>query len=97
MAYKTFTTEDYMQVLYDLEAGLYREPHIYEHNIRRIENKTLQISMKLRSNIDLRLIKNLIDKAHTLGNMAVHVQNFAKACIIVKSEKDHRLLEVVVA
>jgi len=97
MAYNTLTTDDYMQMLYDLEAGLYCEPHIYEHDIRRIEDKTLHICMKLRPNIDLPVIRNLLEKAQLLGKLAVHVQNFAKAQIIVKSENDHRLLEIVVA
>lgn len=88
--------DDYIDMLYDLEAGLYQDPCVSYHDIRRLTNKTLQITMRLKKDKSIKNIEHLVDRARVLGWAAVNVQKFFKARVIVNSEIDLPLHEVVI-
>lgn len=91
-----YTTKDYIDLLYDLEAGLAHNPAIYSHNIKRENDRSLHIFVRLRNAVELPNIQPIIDKAKLLGKLAVDVQKFPSARILFKTEIDNYVLEDII-
>jgi len=92
----SISCEKYINALHDLEAGLYRESCIHSHDIRRLEDKTLQISLRLNDTSISPHVESLVDRAKQLAWLAVHVNRFCKSRVEVKSINDKKLQEIVV-
>lgn len=83
MSDSKYTTDDYIRLLYDLEAGLYHAPNVEYHNITREADRSLKIYVRLKdiASTSMDSLEGLIDKAKLLGKLAVHVQKFTAAKI----------------
>lgn len=99
MCARNYNTRDYIKILYDLEEGLYNEPRISHFDIRREDaDKSLQIMLKIRDVRDagLEQIEGLLAQAKLLGRLAVEVQKFTAARIMVKTDMNRSVLEEIV-
>lgn len=90
-------TRKYIDTLYALEEGLYNEQQIMSFDIRRDDrDKSLRIMMRLKEMIGVDAIGGLLSQAKLLGEMAVNVQKFGAARIVVCDKFDKPVLEEIV-
>ena len=84
------TTEDYIQTLRDLENDLFTHPHVLDHDIRRAQDRSLVISVKVLD-MDTSTLTGIIEKAKLVCSLATSIQRFKAATILIKTIDGHLL------
>jgi hypothetical protein len=89
------STNDYIEMLYALEAGLYNE-NIRHSDIRRDADRNLHVIVKFKSSANVDFISAIFAQVRELGVAAVVVQKFKSTKIDFYNEIDHSILKDII-